>query len=107
MHTNMFTDTMMTSMQIHPSEATRDAAPSPVARPWWRKRLVPVALAVLAILVLSPEFAFLGVFLDAAVVDVLLMMLGMQLLLFRDQWLALAHYAYAAVAQRWRSRRRR
>ncbi|MBB6184808.1 hypothetical protein [Oleiagrimonas soli] len=94
-------------MHIQPSEATRDALPSPAARPWWRKLLVPVALAVLALVVLSPEFAFLGVFLDAAVVDVLMMMLGMQLLLFRDQWLALARNAWTATARRWRSLRRR
>ncbi|GAB3032570.1 hypothetical protein GCM10027285_14170 [Oleiagrimonas citrea] len=89
---------MSTSLRKVPVETT----PS-TARPWWRRLLVPLALAVLAVLVLSPEFAFLGVFLDAAVLDVLLMMLGMQLLLFRDQWWSLARSGWAAMTLLWRN----
>lgn len=68
--------------------------------PRWRKAVGVAILILLILLLINPDFVvFAGLF-DVSLLDVLITLIGVQLLLYSHQIKALAHLAYAAVARR-------
>jgi protein-S-isoprenylcysteine O-methyltransferase Ste14 len=54
-------------------------------RKWWRAVLGVVAAVALVILVMNPELAALGFLFDPIMLDVAILLFGMQMLLFSGQ----------------------
>jgi hypothetical protein len=76
---------------------------SPAGRwkqPWWRTLLGVVVAVVVTILVLNPELAFLGFLLDPLILDVAILLLGTQLLLFNRQITAFLVATYTGITRR-------
>jgi hypothetical protein len=75
---------------------------SPVGRwrrPWWRKLLGVVIAVVVAVTILNPELAFLGFLLDPLILDVAILLLGAQLLLFNGQIRAFLVSTYSGITR--------
>jgi hypothetical protein len=71
-----------------------------------RKLLALSVVAVIMVLIVNPQFAFLSVLLDATVLDTLVLLCGLQWLLFRDQLGVFFVAGCPWCAERWRRFRR-
>lgn len=76
-------------------------------RLWWRTLLSAVATAALVMLVMFPELAALGFLFDPVLLDVAVMLLGTQLLLFRSQIRDFLIATYSSVMRRLKTYRPR
>jgi len=87
----------------NPKEGSQMLEKTPPAgrwnRPWWRTLLGVVVVAVVTILVLNPELAFLGFLLDPVMLDVAILLLGAQLILFNGQVRTFLVGTYSGVAR--------
>ena len=52
---------------------------------WFRWANIALVI-VITLLVMNPQYAFLNVLLDGATLDLLLLLIGVQMLLWREQW---------------------
>ncbi|MEO6926313.1 MAG: hypothetical protein ABI129_06545 [Rhodanobacter sp.] len=72
-------------------------------RKWWRLLLGVVAAAALVMLVMNPELAALSFLFDPIVLDVAIVFLGTQLLLFNGQIRSLFAAAHSRIMDRLRA----
>ena len=76
-------------------------------RSWWRKALGAVIVVAVAITILNPEMAFLGFLLDPLILDVAILLLGAQLLLFSGHIRAFFVSTYSGITRRLSAVKRR
>ena len=70
-------------------------------QPWWRVVIGALIAVAATLLIMNPELAVLGFLLDPLILDVAILLLGAQLLLFNRQIQAFCVSTYLGIMHRW------